>query len=97
LNEATLDLTYKTILEATCLLVFFATPHQGGSFASFGEVLAKIVGTATSRPNNDLLKSLQANSDVAVQRFERSRHLYERFLFVSFHETEPYGKLGIVS
>ncbi|EXL39944.1 hypothetical protein FOCG_17446 [Fusarium oxysporum f. sp. radicis-lycopersici 26381] len=96
LVAATLDVTYKSIVEATRLLVFFATPHQGGNYASLGDIVAKIVRTGMSRPRNDLLDALKENSDQATQRFEQARHLPERCLFVSFYEGDPYGKIGLI-
>lgn len=96
LVAATLDVTYKSIVEATRLLVFFATPHQGGNYASLGDIVAKIVRTGVSKPKNDLLDALKENSDQATQRFEQARHLPERCLVVSFYEGDSYGKMGLV-
>lgn len=93
---ATLDVTYKSMVEAACLLVFFATPHQGGNYANLGNIVAKIVRTGMSKPKNDLLEALKANSDQAMQRFEQARHLPERCLVVNFYEGDPYGKIGLV-
>lgn len=94
--EATLDVSYKSIVEATRLLVFFATPHQGGQYASVGDVAATLVRTLLRKPRNDLLEALKHQSDEAARRFEQSRHLLEECLVVSFFETVPFGKLGIV-
>ncbi|KAH6881069.1 hypothetical protein B0T10DRAFT_551364 [Thelonectria olida] len=96
LVEATLDVSYKSIVEATRLLVFFATPHQGGNYASVGDVAAKIVSAGLLKPSNDLLDALKQHSNEATRRFEQSRHLYERCLVVSFFEGMPYGKMGII-
>ncbi|EXM12764.1 hypothetical protein FOTG_18754 [Fusarium oxysporum f. sp. vasinfectum 25433] len=96
LVAATLDITYKSIVEATRLLVFFATPHQGGNYASLGDIVAKIVRTGMSKPRNDLLDALKENSDKATQRFEQARHLPERCLVVSFYEGDSYGKMGLI-
>ncbi|EGU77181.1 hypothetical protein FOXB_12308, partial [Fusarium oxysporum f. sp. conglutinans Fo5176] len=96
LVTATLDVTYKSIVEATRLLVFFATPHQGGNYASLGDIVAKIVRTGMSKPRNDLLDALKENSDQATQLFEQGRHLPERCLVVSFYEGDSYGKMGLI-
>ncbi|KAF2962612.1 hypothetical protein GQX73_g10961 [Xylaria multiplex] len=96
LVEATLDNTYKPIVEATKLLIFFATPHRGGRYASVGDIAAKIVRAGLRKPTNDLFESLKKQSDSATKRFEQSRHLYERCLVVNFYEGEPYGTLGII-
>jgi hypothetical protein len=85
---------YKSIIESTRLLVFFATPHQGGNYASIGDIVARIV--VLGGLNNDLLKALKQSSNEATRRFEQARHVFERCLVVSFFEGEPYGKMGIV-
>ena len=92
-----MDPTYKSIVEATCLLVFFATPHQGGNYATVGDVAARIVRAGLRKPNNDLVKSLKSSSNEATRRFEQFRHLNEKFLVISFYEGESYGTLGLVS
>ncbi|SPO04151.1 uncharacterized protein DNG_06834 [Cephalotrichum gorgonifer] len=96
LVEALLNRSFKAISDAARLLVFFATPHQGGNYATIGEVVAKIVRAGLRKPGNDLLRALQKDSDVATRRFEQSRHLYDRCLVVSFFESESYGKLGLI-
>jgi hypothetical protein len=78
------------------VLVFFATPHQGGNGASLGDVVAKIVNAAPGKPNNDLLDALKKNSIKARERFEQARHVFEKCLVVSFYEGKPYGSIGIV-
>lgn len=94
--EATLDVRYRSIRDSTKLLVFFATPHRGGNHANVGDVVAKIVRAGSRRPENDLIDALKENSAVANKRFEQARHLAENCHFISFYETEPYGKAGIV-
>ncbi|RYP49468.1 hypothetical protein DL768_004827 [Monosporascus sp. mg162] len=94
LVEATLDEKYRSIVEATCLLVFFATPHKGGNYASVGDIAAKIV--TLGKPNNYLLDALKQSSNEVTRRFEQARHLFERCLVVSFFEGEQYGKMGII-
>ncbi|XTI93984.1 P-loop containing nucleoside triphosphate hydrolase protein [Cenococcum geophilum] len=95
LVEATLDPTHKSIVEATCLLVFFATPHQGGNYATVGDVAARIVRAGLRKPSNDLVKSLESSSNEATRRFEQFRHLNEKFLVISFYEGKSYGTLGL--
>ncbi|KAI9731883.1 MAG: hypothetical protein M1834_004334 [Cirrosporium novae-zelandiae] len=96
LVEATLNPKYKSILEATCLLIFFATPYQGGNYANFGEIVAKIVGARPWKPRNDLIKSLIHGSTEVTRRIEEFRHQHESYLVISFFEGRSYGKLGIV-
>lgn len=78
------------------MLVFFATPHQGGNGASLGDVVAKIVTAGLRKPNNDLLDALKENSIEATKRCEQARHVFEKCLVVSFYEGKPYGRIGIV-
>lgn len=94
--EATLDSRYRSIRDSTRLLVFFATPHRGGKHASVGDVVAKIVRAGLRRPKNDLVDALKEDSEAANKRFEQARHLPANCLIVSFYETEPYGKAGMV-
>lgn len=83
-------------MKSTRLLVFFATPHQGGNYSSVGEAVATMVRAGLRTPSNDLLDALKAGSHDAMKRFEQSNHLLDRCLIISFYETLDYGKLGIV-
>ncbi|KAK2598930.1 hypothetical protein QQS21_005608 [Conoideocrella luteorostrata] len=94
LVAATLDESYKSIVETTRLLVFFATPHQGGNYASIGDIITKIARTCLIKPSNSLVDALKRNSNEATKRFEQSRHLYEKCLVVSFFEGEGHNKMG---
>ncbi|KAF5136286.1 hypothetical protein E5D57_000046 [Metarhizium anisopliae] len=96
LVSATLDVSYRPIVEATRLLVFFATPHQGGNYATVGDIVAKIVRISMVKPSNDLLEALKKNSNEATKRSEQSRHVYEKCLVVNFVEGYEYGKMGII-
>ena len=95
--QAILDPTRSSILQSTCLLVCFATPHRGGNHARLGDVVAKIVRAFSRAPQNDLINALQLKSSEAMKRFDQSKHLVDRFYFVNFYEEEPYGRMGIVS
>jgi hypothetical protein len=94
--EATRDVTYRPIVDATRLLVFFATPHQGGNYASFGDIVAKVVRASTRNPSNDLLNNLKRDSDMSHDRFRQFRHQQDKYLVVSFSEGKSYHGLGIV-
>lgn len=94
--EATLDSEYRPISDSTRLLVFFATPHRGGNHAIVGDVVARIGRVVLSRPENDLVDALKKDSEAANKRFELAQHLPANCLIVSFYETLPYGKAGIV-
>ncbi|KID66231.1 uncharacterized protein G6M90_00g068540 [Metarhizium brunneum] len=96
LVSATLDVSYRPIVEATRLLVFFATPQQGGNYATVGDIVAKIVRKSMVKPSNDLLEALKKTSNEATKRSEQSRHVYEKCLVVNFFEGYEYGKMGII-
>lgn len=83
-------------MQAARLLVFFATPHEGGNGTSIGDIVAKIARAALRTPSNDLLDALKRSSSDATRRFEQARHLPEKCLVISFYEGESYGQMGIV-
>ena len=90
--EATLDESYHDILQATQLLVFFGTPHQGGNLASVGDYVANMYLAMTGKPRNDLVNALKETSDSATKRYEQFRHKLEDFLVISCFEGLPYSK-----
>ncbi|PNP48570.1 hypothetical protein THARTR1_10309 [Trichoderma harzianum] len=96
LVEGTLDPGYGSIVKATRLLVFFATPHLGGNYSGIGDIAAKIVRTGLGTPSNDLLDGLKAGSRDVIRRFEQARHLPANCLVISFYETENYGRFGLI-
>ncbi|KAI1088639.1 hypothetical protein F5B19DRAFT_413150 [Rostrohypoxylon terebratum] len=96
LVEAKLNDMHKSTLEAACLLVFFATPHQGGNGAGLGQVIADIISLSLGNISNDLLKALKRNSPDAVNRFEQACHLPSKCLIVNFFEGKPQGRFGII-
>ncbi|KAK2605986.1 hypothetical protein QQS21_003612 [Conoideocrella luteorostrata] len=96
LVTATLDTTYRFIVESTRLLIFFATPHQGGNFASIGDVIAKIARAGLAGLRNDLLDALKRDSAQATTRSEQSRSLYDGIQVVSFFEGGSFGKTGTI-
>lgn len=93
---AMLNPSYKRILKSTTLLAFFGTPHRGGNFANVGNTAASIVRKLIGNPRNDLVKGLKKHLDMATKRCEEFRHLSDRFTILSFWETHPYGRLGLI-
>ena len=91
------DKLYGSTGEATRLVFFFGTPHRGGNFADIGDIVAKIARLSLQTPGNDLLNALKRNSNEAAKRAEQARHHFEKCRVVTFFETMPYGRLGIVS
>ncbi|KAK4997940.1 GTP-binding protein [Elasticomyces elasticus] len=93
LVEATLDTSYREVLGATKLLVFFGTPHQGGNLTTVGDYAAKIYRSVARDPRNDMVESLRATSEIATKRYEQFRHQLENFRVISCYEGLPYSKL----
>lgn len=96
LVEAKLDDSYKSIREATYGIAFFGTPHQGGNFVKLGEIAASITRGVLRNPSNTLMEALKKDSlfsDTLVGDF---RHQLEDYYVLSFYETRPIRKLGLV-
>ena len=96
LVEAKLDESYKSLREATYGIAFFGTPHQGGNFAKLGDIAASITRSILRNPSNTFMEALKKDSlfsDVLVGDF---RHQLEDYYVLSFVETLPMGKLGLV-
>lgn len=97
LVEAKLDDSYQSLREATYGIAFFGTPHQGGNFTKLGDIAASITRGVLRNPSNTFIKALKKDSlfsDTLVQDF---RHQLEDYYILSFIETLPTGKLGLVS
>ncbi len=90
------DVEYGAIGTATCGLAFFGTPHHGGEYAELGSVAANIFRCVARSVPNSFLDSLRANSLYAAHLADDFRHRLRHYRILSFFETQPYGKLGIV-
>ncbi|KAJ8130607.1 hypothetical protein O1611_g3021 [Lasiodiplodia mahajangana] len=96
LVHAKVDSTYRTIWESTFGLVFFGTPHQGGSNAGFGDTVAGIARCLSRSPRNTFMDALKGNSLFLSTITDDFRQLLEDFQVLSFYETRPLGRFGIV-
>lgn len=96
LVQAELNVTYKQIRIATYGIAFFATPHQGGNHVRLGEVVSTIARAVLRNPKNTFLEALKRNSAFADSLTQHFRHQLEDYYILSFFETRPLGKLGIV-
>ncbi len=97
LVSAKLDETYSSIRDATYGIAFFGTPHQGGNGAKLGQIAATIAGAFLRNPKNTFLEALKKDSLFANDLIKDFRHQLEDYYVLSFHETLPYKKLGLVS
>lgn len=96
LVAAKLDKSYEAIQLATYGIVFFATPHQGGNNAKFGDIAARIAKTCLRNEDNSFMEALKKDSLFGTEIVENFRHQLEDFYVLSFVETLPYRKMGLV-
>ena len=96
LVEANLDDTYKSIRDATYGIAFFSTPHQGGNFTKLGDIAAPIVRGVLRNRSNSFMEALTKDSLFSNYLADDFRHSLEDYYVLSFFETLPMGKLGLV-
>jgi hypothetical protein len=96
LVTAKLDRTYEAIQLATRGIVFFATPHQGGNYTKLGEIAAKIAKKCLRNEDNSFVEALKKDTLFGEELIENFRFQLEDFNVLSFVETLPYRKLGLV-
>jgi hypothetical protein len=97
LVEAKLDDTYKDIRDATYGIAFFGTPHQGGNFATLGDIAASVVRSVLQNPKNTFMEALKKDSLFSDTLADDFRHQLEDYYVLSFYETLLMRKLGLVS
>ncbi|KAI2633761.1 hypothetical protein GGS26DRAFT_554645 [Hypomontagnella submonticulosa] len=90
------DETYESIQESTFGIAFFSTPHRGGNHAGIGSVVAKIARSVLGNPSNTFMDALRDGSSFLDIITDDFRQLIEDFQFLSFYETQPLGRLGVV-
>jgi hypothetical protein len=76
--------------------VFFGTPHQGGNFASLGSIAASIARLSLRNPSNSFMETLKTDSLFADDLVQDFRQQLEDYYVLSFYETLPFKKLGVV-
>lgn len=96
LVEAKLDDVHQYIRLATYGIAFFSTPHQGGNYAKLGDIVATIARGVLRNPSNSFLKFLKKDSFTSQDLIYDFRHQLEDYYFISFYETLPLGKIGLV-
>jgi len=98
LTEARLSptLEYRQIIQATYGLVFFATPHHGGNFASFGDIASKIVRKVLHNPDNTFIEVLRTDSFYSDEINENFNRLLGNFKVVSFFEGLQHNGIGVI-
>ncbi|MCJ1383288.1 hypothetical protein MMC17_006401 [Xylographa soralifera] len=96
LVEAKLDDTYKSVRAATYGIAFFSTPHQGGDFAKLEDIATSIVRGILRKPSNSFLEALTRDSLFSNNLADDFRHSLEDYYVLSFFETLPMGKSGLI-
>ncbi|KAK3933802.1 hypothetical protein QBC46DRAFT_401200 [Diplogelasinospora grovesii] len=96
LVDAAINVRFQDIRKATYGIVFFGTPHQGGNLIKLGSVASKIVRAVLRQPSNSFLAALERDSLFADDLTRDFRHQLEDYHILSFYESLPYGKLGVI-
>ena len=100
LTETSKDL--RPVVDSTFAIIFFGTPHRGGSFADFGATrAAKVASVLSLKPHNDRITGvLGQNSEVLTKLrkdFEFTlEHMIKRNGFQSSTFQEDKGLSGFV-
>ena len=95
--EAKVNDKYASIREATYGIAFFGTPHQGGNNAKLGDIAATICRGVIQNPQNTFMEALKKDSLFSKELVEDFKHQLEDYYVLSFYETLPFKKLGLVS
>jgi hypothetical protein len=96
LVDAKLNDKYALIQKATYGIAFFGTPHRGGNNARLGDVAAKVWRGFVGSPTNSFLEALKKDSLYSNELIQDFRFLLEHYHILSFYETLPFKKLGLV-
>jgi hypothetical protein len=76
--------------------MFFATPHQGGNHEKLGDIAAKVAKGFLRNEDNSFMEALKKDSLFGEELVKTFRHQIEDFYVVSFFETHPYKRMGLV-
>ncbi|KAI1803224.1 hypothetical protein F4811DRAFT_525973 [Daldinia bambusicola] len=89
------DRTYGSIEESTFGIAFFGTPHRGGNKAGIGGVVANIARSLLGNPDNTFMSAVREGAFLELID-DDFRQLLENFQILTFYETRPLGRFGIV-
>ncbi|KAI1390113.1 uncharacterized protein F4822DRAFT_224746 [Hypoxylon trugodes] len=90
------DNTYEALGRSTFGVAFFGTPHRGGKHAGIGDIIAKVVRAILGNPGNTFMGALKEDSPFLKIITDDFRQLLENFQILSFYETRPLTRLGVV-
>lgn len=97
LVQAKIGEKYESICTATFGIAFFGAPHRGSSWASIGDIFAKVARAALRNPRNTFLNALKKGDLYASELAASFQQLQERYQYLNFYETLPLKKIGLVS
>ncbi|KFY14348.1 hypothetical protein V492_02683 [Pseudogymnoascus sp. VKM F-4246] len=79
------DIQYRDIVQATCSILFLATPHRGTNIA---EILNRILQTSIfNHSPKQYISELQSNSPTLLEINDQFRHVATDLQIISFFET----------
>ena len=79
-------------------MAFFGTPHRGGQNAKLGSVIANIVRNTLRHPDNNFMEAIKGKgSPFSNDLADKFRLLQQDYKILSFYETRPIRKFGMVT
>lgn len=96
LINAYIDPSHKSLYASTKGFAFFATPHRGaGNKVTLADAVVRVVRTF-GYARNDIMEALRNDSIISGPINQQYRHLAIDMGIVSFIETRPMPRLGLV-
>jgi len=86
---------FKVVVPAVHGILFLGTPHRGSSSASIGKMTYQMTKAAARRPNVNLLRALERNSDTLDQinnGFLQTLEEHKSIAIASFREEKETRK-----
>jgi hypothetical protein len=91
--KATLaDQLYGDIRRATHGIVFLGTPHNGSSFAAYGEMLVTITKAIGMSSDSQVIHSLREMSPELLKLATQFADIYDSFEVYCFYELLPWRR-----
>jgi protein SERAC1 len=87
---------YRHLKTATYGIVFLGTPHRGSKKANLATKFISIAKMRYPGILTETIKSLQTNSRELEDLADNFRNMHSQFEIVSFYETIPKNKWGLV-
>ncbi|KAL8388979.1 hypothetical protein RB595_008888 [Gaeumannomyces hyphopodioides] len=94
--HAASDRTYEKIQASIFGIAFFGCPHRGGNQATLGNAVAKVARALLGKSGNSFIEALKRGSLFSDTISDDFRQVAEPLRFLSFYETKPLGRIGVV-